>query len=147
MEMEQNYILNKKNTRSRIGCTVCKKKNTNSTSNVSFLSHKKLAEKKKMKDDMSKNYNGITSDKNVIKTEIELKPKKNECYCNYMELMKRESYPKLVCSQRFKTPNLVGIDKDWLNEIKKFRHENWFDCHADSLTHEIYLKNIIPQCM
>ncbi|VVC33757.1 Hypothetical protein CINCED_3A025786 [Cinara cedri] len=104
----------------RLGCSVCPKTaTTNNSSSNRLRFEKKHAEK------------NITTSQKYKCEKSEIIPKVNECYCYQMELIKKESCPKLICSKRFKAPN-IEIDKDWLNGILEFRRENWFDCHTDT---------------
>lgn len=127
--------------KSRLGCFVCKTKINNYTSTEHFSS-KPWIEKKHLK-------NKVT-DKKCRKCEyiklspsVTSSPKISECYCNHMEETKNESFPKLICSKRFKSPHLTDVDEKWLNEIIEFRRQNWFDCHADLSIDGICVQNII----
>lgn len=113
-------------SRRRLGCSVCYEKNTTLIDNN--LSNNLKLKKKKLVNNVTNNlkYNKCKKGE-VIST---LKPQVNECYCNHMEHINKESSPKLICSKRFNTPN-IDIDEDWLKEISEFRRENWFDCHSD----------------
>ncbi|XP_015374514.1 PREDICTED: uncharacterized protein LOC107169314 isoform X2 [Diuraphis noxia] len=127
--------------KSRLGCSVCKKKIINDTP-IENCSSKPWIDKKHIKNSVpvkTKNCEYIK----LAPTDM-LSPKIRECYCNYMEQKKIESFPKLICSKRFKTPHLTDINEKWLHEIIEFRRLNWFDCHADSLIDEICDQNIIP---
>jgi len=139
MEIKEYSIAvdkNKKNN--RIGCSVCKNKNTNDTLVLNSSSYKHWQESKHFKNSTTKTkYKGC--DKNKITPVI--KPKVNECYCNHMDQIKKEPLPKIICSKRFKLPSFIDIDEDWLNEIIEFRRENWFDCHADSFVDSILLNH------
>lgn len=131
------------NTRkSRLGCSVCKKKINNDTQ-IEHFSSKPWIDKKQIKNNVSekklKNCEYIKLAPTVV-----LSPKISECYCNHMKQTKTESFPKLICSKRFTTPQLTDVDEKWLNEIIEFRRQNWFDCHADSFIDGISLQNVIP---
>ncbi|XP_060869479.1 uncharacterized protein LOC132944250 isoform X2 [Metopolophium dirhodum] len=128
--------------KSRLGCSVCKKK-INNDKPIEHFSSKPWIDQKHLKNKVS--------DKKIRKCEyikfspcVTLSPKISECYCNRMEQTKNESFPKLICSKRFKTPHLTDVDEKWLNEIIEFRRQNWFDCHADSSIDGICVQNIIP---
>lgn len=114
-------------SRRRIGCSVCSDKNTTLIDDNS--SNKLKLKTKNLGNNVTTNlkYNKCNKGE-VIST---LKPQVNECYCNNMEHIKKESSSKLICSKRFNTPN-IDIDEDWLNEMLEFRRENWFDCHSNS---------------
>lgn len=121
--------------KSRIGCSVCKKKVPSDT----LVRH----DSKRLKNSTTKmKYKGC--DQNKMTPVI--KPKVNECYCNYMEQIKNESFPKILCSKHLKLPSLIDVDEDWLNEIIDFRRENWFDCHSDSFVGSFYIQNDNPFC-
>lgn len=140
MEIKKYSIaVDKNKNHSRIGCTVCKNKITNDNLVLNSSSYKHWQESKHFKNSITKTkYEGC--DKNKMTPVI--KPKVNECYCNYMDQIKKELFPKIICSKRFKLPSLIDIDDDWLNEIIEFRRENWFDCHADSFVDAISIQNV-----
>lgn len=125
-----------KNLKNRLGCSVCSKTNSNNSLEVNSSTNKLKFENKQKNSFKSVNCNKCK------KTSVLLKPKVNECYCHYMEHIKKPCFPKLICSKQFQTPNLLTVDKNWLDEIKKFRQENWFDCHSDSFIDATFLQNI-----
>lgn len=143
MEVKKySLAVGKNKNNSRIGCTVCKKKNTDDILDLNF-SNKQWHESKHLNNSTTKfKYKGCDQNKitPVIKSKI------NECYCTHMEQIKEESFPKIICSKRFKLPNLINIDEDWLKEIIDFRRENWFDCHSDSFVDTVCIKNDNPFC-
>lgn len=130
--------LNQRIEKSRLGCTVCVKKNANDTL-VNHIEHVEMSSNKPWLD---RNHlkNKFTSTKNE-KSTTPYKPSVNECYCNHMEQLKNEPFPRLICSKLFKTPNLINVDKNWLHEIIEFRRENWFDCHSDSFIDTMHVQN------
>lgn len=136
---EYSNVTGLKKVKSRYGCSVCPKKVTNGTLIVNSSSINLLLNKKNVNhNDTNSKY--LDNDKSKIKAIIS-EPKVNDCYCNHMEEIKKKLFPKVLCSKRFKIP-VLDIDEDWLNEISKFRRENWFDCHSDTFTDAICLKNI-----
>lgn len=135
-----------KNTKeSRLGCSVCPKKNIDVKLVDNDSSNKPWFNRKCLKNDVIN-----TKFKHFEKSEITLtpiqKPLVKECYCYNMEKIKKGIFPRLICSKHFKTPNLIGIDKDWLHEIVDFRRENWFDCHSDLFFDANCIQNINPLC-
>lgn len=135
-----------KNTKkSRIGCSVCQKKNFDVKLVDNYSSNKPWLNRKCLISNITN-----TKFKNVEKSEISpnlaLKPLIKECYCNNMEKIKIEIFPRLICSKSFKTPNLIDVDKDWLHDIVEFRRENWFDCHTNLFFDANSLQNINPLC-
>lgn len=127
---------------SRLGCSVCKKK-INYDNPIENFSSKPRIDKKHIKNNVSEKKSKNCEYIKLAPTVI-LSPKINECYCNHMKQTKNESYPKLICSKRFKTPHLTDVNEKWLIEMIEFRRLNWFDCHADSLIDGICDPNIIP---
>jgi len=127
--------------KSRLGCSICKTKIINDTQNQN-CSSKPWIDKKHIKTNVSENTKNCEYIK-LAPTSI-LSPKVRECYCNHMEQKKNESFSKLICSKRIKTPHLTDVNEKWLNEMIEFRRLNWFDCHADSLFDGICDQNIIP---
>lgn len=128
--------------KSRLGCSVCLKNNTD-TLIINSSSNKPWHGKKYLKNNII-NTKYKECEKN--KTIPVIKSKINECYCDHMEEIKKEVSPRLICSKRFITPNLIHIDEDWLNEIKDFRRDNWFDCHSDSVIDLIGTQNVKSLC-
>lgn len=128
--------------KSRLGCSVCLKNNIDTL--ILNSSSNKLRNGKKLIKNNITNTKYKEYEKNKMIPVI--KSKMTECYCNHMEEIKKESLPKLICSKRFKTPNLISIDEDWLNEIKDFRRDNWFDCHSNSVIDLVSAQNIKPSC-
>jgi len=133
--------INKRTNVSRLGCSVCPLKNINDTLKVNSLSNQLMFKKKLT----SYNKNHTNCDKSEITPTI-TRSKHNECYCNHMEHIKKKSYPKIVCSKRFKKPNLIDMDEDWLKEMMEFRRENWFDCHSDSFIDTTCIQHINHIC-
>lgn len=128
MEVNNNSKNLRQSTKSRLGCSVCLKKK--------YID--KLARKQKH------NYNNNMQLRTNEKTPSVIpRPTFNECYCNYMQQMEKESFSKIVCSKSFKTPNLIDMDENWFNEIKEFRRDNWFDCHSDVFVDS---KSVKPLC-
>lgn len=144
IDMKQYCALVDKNAKSRLGCSVCSKKTSNDNSNVKSSFYKTNVENKVLEKNVTYKKHKEINGKSKRTPDFIDKPKINECYCNHMEPIKKEPFPKLICSKRFKTLDLVDIDEDWLHEIKEFRRENWFDCHADSLININSVKNNRP---
>lgn len=119
----------------RFGCTVCPKKNKNDTL-INSSSNKLWRDRNHLKNNVTNTINEKSKTSCTIR-----RPTVNECYCNSMERLKTESFPKLICSKHYKTPNLMDVNQDWLQEIIKFRHENWFDCHSDSFIDAMSVQN------
>ncbi|KAE9531681.1 hypothetical protein AGLY_010887 [Aphis glycines] len=134
--------MDKNRIKSRLGCSVCKKKINNDTS-IKNSSSKPWIDKRNLENNVF-DKKCINCNYNELTPTIKLKTKINECYCNHMEQLKNESFPKLICSKRFKTPHLTDVNETWLNEIIEFRRQNWFDCHADSFIDGFCVQNIIP---
>lgn len=133
-----------KNTKERrIGCSVCPKKNINVKLADNSSSNKPCLNRKCLKSNVTSTKHKEFEKSKITPTVI-LKPIIKECYCNHMEKIKKETFPRLICSKYFKIPNL--IDKDWLHEIVEFRRENWFDCHSNSSIDANCVKNINPLC-
>uniref|UniRef100_A0A2S2P872 Uncharacterized protein n=2 Tax=Schizaphis graminum TaxID=13262 RepID=A0A2S2P872_SCHGA len=136
----QTIPLDKNIIKSRLGCSVCKKKVNNDTS-IKNLSSKPWIDKRNLKINVV-DKKCINCEYSKLTPTVTLNTKINECYCNHMEETKNETFPKLICSKRFKTPHLTDINEKWLNEIIEFRRQNWFDCHADLLNDGICVQNI-----
>lgn len=136
MAVNENYIAVNKNTKSRFGCSVCQKKNLEEPFFLNPCTNKLKLETKKKANDSNTEY------KKCKQVPIQSK----ECYCNHMEQIQNKAIPRLICSKRHKTPNHIAIDNDWLNEMKEFRRENWFDCHSDSFVDTDFMKNINSLC-
>lgn len=137
MGVEEYSVSTNKNIKSRLGCSVCLKSNSNNSFRVNSSDNKLKFEKKQKNNLISVNYNKCKKTSSVL-----LKPRVNECYCHYMEHIKKPYFPKLICSKQFQAPNILNVDKDWLDEINKFRRENWFDCHSDSFIDAALLQNM-----
>jgi len=127
--------------KSRLGCSVCKKK-LNDDTQIKNFSPKPGIDTKHINNNVSEKKSKNCEYIKLAPT-VKLSPKISECYCNHMKQTKDESFPKLICSKRFKTPHLTGVNEKWLVEMIEFRRQNWFDCHADSLIDGIYDQNII----
>lgn len=128
---------------SRLGCTLCPKKNTDVKLVDNYSSNKPWLSIKCMKSNII-NGKYKKNEKIEIKPTLISKPIIKECYCNHMEKIKKEIFPRLICSKHFKTANLIDIDKDWLHEIVEFRRENWFDCHSNLFSDTNCVQNINP---
>jgi hypothetical protein len=139
-ENKYSSAVNQSIEKSRLGCSVCLKKNTNDT----LINHIDISPNKPWRDrNHLKNNVSITKNEKCITL---CKPTINECYCNHMEQLKNEPFPRLICSKLLKTPNLINVDKKWLHEIIEFRRENWFDCHSDSFIDPMFVQNNKPFC-
>lgn len=132
--MDEDTIAVNKNSKSRLGCSVCQKTNFKDVFLVNSFNKLKLGTKQKAIAMKFKKCESITSI-----------PSK-ECYCSRMEQIQDKVIPRLICSKRYKTPSNIAIDYDWLNEMKEFRRENWFDCHSDSFVDTEFVKSINSLC-
>lgn len=125
----------------RLGCTVCLKKNTNNSLINTSSSNKPWRDRNHLKNNVTNTKNEKSNTSCIIH-----RPSTNGCYCNHMEYLKNESFPRLICSKHFKTPDLIDVDHDWLHKIIEFRRENWFDCHSDSFIDALCVQNNNPFC-
>lgn len=131
-----------KNTKeSRVGCSVCPKKDIDVKLVDNYSPNKPWLNRTFLKSNIINTKFKNFEKREVLPTLI-LKPNIKECYCNNMEKIKKEICPRLICSKNFKSPNLIDIDKDWLHEIVEFRRENWFDCHSNLFFDANSLQNI-----
>jgi len=139
---EYSIYLDQNTKKKRLGCSVCKKKINNDNS-IENVSSKPWIEKRYLKNNVLDKKLKNCELSNLSPTKIP-RHKIKECYCNHMEQVQIESFPRLICSKRFKTPHLTDIDEKWFNEIIEFRRQNWFDCHAESFIDSTYVQNINP---
>lgn len=132
MAVNENSDAVNKNTKSRFGCSVCQKKNLKDSLFLNSWTNKLKLETKEKANDSNTEYEKCK----------QLLIQSKECYCNHMKQIQNKAIPRLICSKSYKTPNHIAVDNDWLNEMKEFRRENWFDCHSDSFFDTDFMTNI-----